>query len=410
MKKIIALSLSASALFAGGYKIPEQSLNTMALGGAYTANATHADTAYFNPANMSFMANKNFLEGGITLAHLPANKFQGNQALSATVLLPANNESEVENIPIPFFHYVSPAYGDFRFGLSLTVPGGLTKRWNSGVQKLFAEEFSLKIVELNPSFSYKINEQLSIGAGVRLIYSEGVVKSNGDEVATPIAREMEGDTLEFGYNLALSYQPSDSLRFGVTYRSEIELKEEGTATLTLNGLTATHDADVTVPLPASLNIAVAADVTDNLTVEFNYERTFWSAYETLDFNYGTPIFAMLVPSFDDPKARNWEDTNSYRLGATWQYSDDLTLMFGYSYDETPAPITTLSYELPDSDAHSFSTGFRMKHNESLSWGAAILYSNKKGVTLGAGENDGGIIGEFSEGGAILTTVGVSYVF
>lgn len=410
MKKIIALSVVASSLFAGGYKIPEQSLNSMALGGAYTANTSSADSAYFNPANMSFLANKSFLEGGLTLAHLPANEYVGLQAFSATNIVASNNKTEVENIPIPFFHYVSPAYGDFRFGLSVTVPGGLTKRWESGVQKLFAQEFTLKVVEVNPSVSYKINDQLSIGAGLRMIYSEGVVKGNGFDVGVPISRDLEGDTVEFGYNLALTYQPFEGMRFAVAYRSEIELGEEGSALLGLSGITSEHNANVAVPLPASLNIAVSKELNENFTLELNYERTFWSAYETLDFGYSTPIFAALIDPFDNPKAKNWEDTNSYRIGLTWQYSNDLTLMFGYSYDETPVPANTLSYELPDSDAHIFSAGFKLKQSDQLSWGAALLYDKKDERTLNVGENENGIIGTFSEGGAILATVGVSYEF
>jgi len=64
--KGLALSVAASSVvMAGGYKIPEQSLNSMALGAAYVAHTTGADTAYFNPANMSFMdAEKSYVEGG----------------------------------------------------------------------------------------------------------------------------------------------------------------------------------------------------------------------------------------------------------------------------------------------------------------------------------------------------------
>ncbi|MEA2027724.1 MAG: OmpP1/FadL family transporter [Campylobacterota bacterium] len=410
MKKIIVLSVVASSLFAGGYKLPEQSLNSMALGGAYTANTTHADTAYFNPANMSFMANKSFLEGGLTLVHLPANEFAGVQAFSATDIVPANGSSEVENIPVPFFHYVSPAYGDFRFGLSVAAPGGLTKRWEAPIQKLFAQEFTLKIVEINPSLSYKINDQLSVAAGIRAIYSEGVVKSDGSGAGKPILRDLEGDTFEFGYNLAMTYQPFDGMRFAVAYRSEVELEEEGSVRIGLNGLVTEHSASVAVPLPASLNIAVSKALNENFTLEFNYERTFWSAYEQLDFNYGSPIFAALIDSFDNPKAKNWEDTSTYRFGATWQLNDDMTLMLGYTYDETPVPTHTLSYELPDSDAHIFSTGLRVKHNDKLSWGVALLYDKKDSITVDTQNNENGIIGEFSDGGAMLATVGVSYEF
>jgi len=410
LRRVLIVVSITGFLFAGGYKIPEQSVNSMALGGASVAYSVGADSSYFNPANMSFLKNSNFIESGVTLAHLPSNDFNGVQALSTTNIIDATNSSEVENILIPFFHFVSKEYNDFRFGLSLSVPAGLTKRWDSGVQKLFAQEFGLKIIELNPSFSYKFNDKFSLGGGVRVIYSEGIVKSDGYDVGTPISRDMEGDTIEYGYNLALSYRPFDDINIAITYRSNIDLEEEGEAILSLNDLTSIYNTSVSIPLPASLNIAVSKVFNDNIVVELNYEKTYWSDYKSLDFIYDGEIEPALKYPFDDEKAKNWKDTNTYRIGISWQVRDDITLMGAYSYDETPIPIVNLSYELPDSNAHIFSAGIRVKYSDKLSYGVAILYDKKDDITLDLGDNENGIIGEFSDGGAILTTIGISYEF
>ncbi|WP_415407120.1 OmpP1/FadL family transporter [Sulfurovum sp. CS9] len=409
--KGLALSaIASSVVMAGGYKIPEQSLNSMALAAAYVAHTTGADTAYFNPANMSFMnAEKRYVEGGITLAHLPSNVY--------TLMDPYSGESEVEDLLIPFFHYVSKPIGDFRWGVSMTAPGGLTKGWETPFQKLTAEEFTLRIVELNPSLSYKIADNFSIGGGIRLIYSEGIVKSNGAEfsaiVGNPmanIARDMEGDTIEFGYNLALAYKPTNDINMAVTYRSNIDLDQEGTALLSAGGNTVYNgDASVSVPLPAALNIAISKTWNDKFTLEFNYERTYWSAYETLDFEYGGANIGPLTPVFDTPIARDWQDTNTFRLGATIEL-DKITMMMGFAIDETPVPVETLGFELPDSDAKIFSMGFRYQQTEELSWGAAFLYDSKEPLTIAPGVNDGIPQGGFSEGGAYLTTVGIAYEF
>ncbi|NKQ41440.1 MAG: TonB-dependent receptor [Sulfurovum sp.] len=416
MKRIILLStITAVSLIAGGYKLPQQSLNSMALGAAYIAHTTDADTAYYNPANMSYLDPEiHYFETGVTLAHLPKNKYTGIQLLqNGTVTIPsavASGESEVENIPIPYLHYVAPAMGKWRYGLSVVAPAGLTKRWEAAVQKLFAEEFALKNVVLNPAFSYRVSDEFSVGGGLRLIYSKGKVYSDGSLAGIPFKREMEGNTIEFGYNLALAWRPTDDISVGITYRSKVDLDQEGQANLYLAGIGRQFDATVSIPIPAALNIAISKTWDDVLTLEFVYERTFWSAYKTLDFEYGSPIQPALVSAFDDPKPKDWEDSNTYRFGLTYEYSDRLTLMAGYAYDETPVPAKTLNYEQPDSDSHIFSAGFKYKHSESLSWGAAVLYSKKDSRKLGAGENINGIVGEFTDGGAILGTVGMSYRF
>lgn len=66
----IALNLSA-----GGYKIPESSLNAVSLSAAYIANTSGADSSYYNPANMSFNKNKNYVELGLTTIVLPKINF-----------------------------------------------------------------------------------------------------------------------------------------------------------------------------------------------------------------------------------------------------------------------------------------------------------------------------------------------
>lgn len=404
MKMVKGLALSAvvsSLLLAGGYKIPEQSINSTALGAAYVAHTMGADTAYYNPANMAFMEDKHYLEGGVTLAHLPSNEY--------TLIDPYSGESEVEDLPIPYLHYVSKPMGDFRWGVSLTVPGGLTKRWEVQPQKSFAEEFTLKVIELNPSLAYKITENFSIGGGIRVIYSEGVVKSSGE-----VSRDMEGDTVEFGYNLAMTYKPTSDIALAATYRSNIDLEEEGSAKL-YSGATLAYDGDasVTVPLPAALNLAIAKTWEDKFTLEFVYERTFWSKYETLDFEYGGADIGGLTPYFDAPIPKNWKDTDTFRLGATIKMDNRITAMFGFAIDETPAPLETLGFELPDSDAKIFSMGFRYQQNEQLSWGAAFLYDSKEPISIPAGINDNPVLangGSFHEGGAFLTTVGIAYEY
>jgi len=405
IRSITVLSIVASSmLVAGGYKIPEQSLNSNALGAAYVAHTSGADSAYFNPANMSFMEDKQYFTAGLTLAHLPS--------ITYTLASPYSGESEVENIFIPNFHYVSKAINNLRWGISVTAPAGLTKRWETPYQKMYAQEFTLKNVELNPVLSYRINDALSIAGGLRVVYSEGVVYSDGGTIA-PVKREMEGDSFNFGYNLAMTYKPTEDINLAVTYRSNIDLEEEGEANLFVGEVGQQYGTSVTVPLPAALNISVSKTWEDKFTLEFNYERTYWSSYETLDFNYDTAIPLPLQPLFDAPLARDWEDTNTFRVGATVAMDNKITMMMGFAIDETPVPQRTIGFELPDSDATIFSMGFSYQQTPNLSWGVSFLLDAKESQTVPKGVAENQVLangGGFSGGGAYLTTIGLSYEY
>ncbi len=396
------LSLSAITLLASGYRIPEQSLNSVALSVASVAASNGADSAYYNPANMAFMKEGTFTEAAMTYINLPSINY-------TDASVPANNSSsKAEHFLMPSLHYVSPSFGAWRYGLSLTAPGGLSKRWDSPYAKKTAEEFSLKIIELNPTVSYAVNEQLAIAAGARAVYIDGVVKSDTGAVS----RNLDGDSVDFGYNVALSYKPTKDWILSATYRSKVDLTVEGDATLrhpvgNYNNI----GASVTIPLPASLALATAYTI-DKTTVEFVFERTYWSSYEYLDFNYNTALSTtggVVSPYavFDKPRYKGWKDVNAYRLGVSHQYSDALKLMFGFAIDKTPVPRSTLGFELPDSDARLYSTGFEYKMSQNLGFGMAYLYADKKKSCI---QNAEGINGCFKDAAAHMLTASLKYKF
>ena len=89
------------------------------------------------------------------------------------------------------------------------------------------------------------------------------------------------------------------------------------------------------------------------------------------------------------------------------------MMMGFAIDETPVPVETLGFELPDTDAKIFSMGFRYQQNENLSWGAALLVDSKESLSMPRGVNKNLLLGKggtFGGGGAILTTIGMAYEF
>lgn len=408
MKKLAlvsAISLAAGGqAMAAAYKIPENSINSMALSAAYVANAHGADAAYYNPAAMVYNAPGASLEADLTLVHLTSIN------LTSGTLAP--DSTKVENIPVPSFHYVSPAMGDFRFGLSAVVPVGLTKRWKGGAGA-FAEEFTLETLELNPSVGYRVNDRFSVGAGLRVIYSDGVVKSDN---GAGTSRDLTGDSFDFGYNLAIHFKATDRLSLAATYRSKIDLTVEGDANLLVGGvLSYNGPADVEIPAPAALNLAAAYDINDQTTLEFVYERTYWSAYENLDFNYASSIHPVINTTFGTPLIKDWSDSNTYRIGLTHQVNPKWTVMAGFAYDETPVPKKYVGYELPDSDAKIFSFGAKYNYSDKLTVGAALLYDQKEKLTIPAGVNaeaSNTLLGgaTFEDARAYLFTVGLEYKF
>jgi long-chain fatty acid transport protein len=395
MKKMALLSFATvSILMAGGYRVPESSLNCVALGAANIAHNHSADAAYYNPANMVFMEDIDSMEVDLTYIGLDKINYESDDGTT-------DIDSKSESFFIPTIHYVSGKAGNTRIGLSIVTPGGLSKRWDEQPAKSSAEEFTLQTLEINPSVAIPVNDKVAFAFGFRAVYSSGIVKASYPN--SVVVQDMNGDSFDYGYNLALAYKPTNELEMGLTYRSQVNLTVEGDADLVhpllVNG---NYASSVTVLLPAVAGVALAYTLPSKTTVEFVYERTMWSAYNKLDFDYDDPTAEAI---FGRSKDKNWKDTNTYRLGIT-QELDKITLMGGLVYDETPVPEKTIGFELPDSNSFAVSLGGRYKIDKRWDVGVSALYSMRQGRDV----KNSSLDGEFSGGNVLIVSSGIGYKF
>lgn len=399
--------LCVRTAFGAGYQIPNQSLRAVGIAGATTAYSTGPEASYYNPANMGFLEEDvSLLETSITILHLPSIEYED----SRSPLL--NGSSEEETFYLPQVHFASEVFNNFRFGFSLVYPYGLAKRWEQPYPAASAEEFSLDVIEMNPTFSYTLGDALSFGGGVRLIYAQGEVK-NGAE---GLSREMDGDDTQVAYNLAATYKPLPDWRIAATYRSEVNLELEGDATLLVQvgDVVAGRYAGsgkLDVVLPAVFSLATSYTFGD-VSFEITWNRTFWSAVDDFDFDYETSFLGTYFDGFDRAISKDWEDSDALRFGLTWEVLETLDATLGFAIDETPVQEDTLGFELPDSDGYMYTAGLQYAFSKSLKAGISYMfyYTTSRSVS---GESQAGlpaIQGEFTDGGAHAINVGTIWTF
>ncbi|MBL0687371.1 MAG: outer membrane protein transport protein [Sulfurospirillum sp.] len=394
LKGMMILSLNTVILSASGFKIAEQSLNSTAMNGANIASANGADASYYNPANMAWMDKSAEIETAIMIRNYGNDKHEDHDP-------GFNGEAEAHNVYTPTFHYISKATSEnLRFGFSLVESGAISVKWGSPRQMLEAEDVNIRIMELNPTASYKIHDKLAVGFGLRGVYTQGAMKTRNESEETLIngdlyQNEINFDSIDVGYNLAVSYKPTRNLVFSSTYRSEVDLTVEGDAKgwtkdrlLDSNGdakdeplVNFNTSVSTQVALPATLSFATAytmAESTGEITIEFVYERTYWSSYDSLEFKFDD---ATVDRYFGSVAPRDWKDTTAYRVGGSFQATNDLKLMIGFALDESPVPAENFSFILPDSDAKLYSTGFEYRVNDDIKLGLAYQYKKREEVTI-----------------------------
>lgn len=178
----LLLLLCAQPVYGSGNRLIAQSVAATALAGSAVAQLTGADAGYWNPANLTDLEpNTHSIEASLFYTHVPEQEYDDNRS---TLL---GGSSEVLDSFRPALHYASADMGGWRFGLSLTSPFGLSREWDDPYPALFAKEYSLKTLELNPSAAYALNRFISIGGGLRLVYGEAEVENGGSLLKTMAA-------------------------------------------------------------------------------------------------------------------------------------------------------------------------------------------------------------------------------
>lgn len=445
-----AASLGLNFALASGFKIPEQSGDSVAMATSNIAKSFSADAAYYNPANIVFMPAGHEFSFSAQYLRLGSLKYTNH----STTFGDANYDtsSKVGNFFVPGLHMYSPFIGDnTRFGFSISVPAGMTMKWEDDFPRSIAEHFEIRVIEFAPSIAYRLSDQLSFAVGARAVYTSGVVKNEvtNAQISANVPgvglvggnlsarRELEGDSWDFGYNLALTYRPIENLSFAATYRSKINLTVTGDANIrssisvppALMGLIGSNpslapllaqikagyegeyngDVSIDIPLPAILTLGASYQWED-WTFNFAYDRTFWSALKEFDFEYSRPVPVSAM--FDKPVAKDWHDTDTYRLGVAYQYSPKLRLMGGFAIDEPAADANKVRFELPDTKSYVYSLGANYKFSDSFDLTAAGLYQDRQAREINSPDSVAfnNLQGDFGRTNILILNLSASYKF
>lgn len=372
MRKLLSLTLLAlagSTAFAGGYRVSIQGQKQLAMGHTGVAVVNSAEVAFFNPAGMAYLDKKfNLSVGGNAL--FAKTKFQNSQY---------NWEASTENMGTPFSVYATYKINDwFTAGLAVYTPYGSSVEWDQDWQGAhLVNNIDLQAIFVQPSISIRVGEHFSIGGGP--IYATGAVNFNRNLSMNPLLSDSEGNptdvTLDakgitaWGYTAGFMFNPTDKLRLGMNYRSEIIMEaRDGDATYndtpSFNPLANTKfDADL--PLPAELTVGLSYEVTNKWLVAFDYNRTMWSVYKTLDVKFANGTESL--------NPRNYQNSSTYRFGTQYKANDKFTFRAGMYFDESPVQDGYFAPETPRNDSMGYTGGLTYQVNSKLGVDFSFLY-------------------------------------
>ncbi len=404
-KNKITLSLAAALILgmsantmAAGFQLAEYSAT--GLGRAFAGEAAMADNAgaqFRNPAMLTYLEGTQFSIGAIYV--------DPNIDVEGSVNGTQTKASDIANSAVIPNFYLSHQLNDKVFlGLAFGTNYGMETELAGDYQATqFGNQAKVTSIEINPNIAYKINEQFSVGGGVRYVIGEGhfgaALPNNG-----PDLKYMEGDDTSWGWQLGTAWQINENNRIGFNYRSEVDLNLSGSASgLVYGGKTQPGSMDLT--LPATAELASYHQLTDKVAVHASFNWTDWSSFEKLEAN---------IPSYSSSpdliKEENWEDNYRLAVGTTYQYTNKLVLRSGIAYDTSAVSDEHRTQTIPETDRLWLSVGAGYNWSQNLTLDAGFTYIFAKDAPMNEVDPSLGQFKGETTGSIWLVGVQASYRF
>ena len=376
------VTIDASDLFAGGFMVPYQSARALGLGNAVSAGVNDPSAVYYNPAALSEVGGNNLLVNGSYVNVVSSVENSGRKA---------TNKHDDNFLASVFANYHIPKT-DFTFGIGTYTPFGLATTYEEPFTRFAAQRTELKTIYVTPALSWHPSKYFSVGAGFSFVHASGLF-SRGlcldpfSACTAPLGLEgrlrLTDTTNAFGYNLGVLVKPTETVKFGFSYRSRVDLRFDN-ADVKFGGSFSIAKVKGNVrpiPLPPVIDAGLFWQITPAWGGEFVYEYARWSEFKNFGATFSPiPIFAPLgvsLPGFSLPE--KWKNTSTLRLGSFYTLNKNWELRVGAVVEESPIPNRTLNPAIPGADLLSLNAGIGYKWERfSVDLGyMAVFYKTRK---------------------------------
>lgn len=397
MKKKLTILAAAAAMtapaFAEGYQVNSLSARQTGMGHTGVALKLGSESMFFNPGALSFLDKNIDFNGSFTIikpsvtAKVPGGVKYENMSTYATPLAA---------------HLGMKVYDNFAAGISFYTPYGSKIDWSDnwpGAE--LNQRVKLQIFTVQPTFSWKILPNLSVGAGIMVTWgnvdmSKGLVSGSSLDMmlqamgnpyrfgsTTPASVGLKGNAdVAVGANIGALWDINKKWTVGASWRSQQTMKvRSGEATVTYANdvartileqrLNMIHQANFKAQMPAPwvLNFGVSYRPIEKLVIAADAQLTGWHAYQHLDVEF----LSEQVKPYDQHIDKNYKNSWTFKLGAQYDLTHRFQVRAGLIVDQTPVSKQHYNPETPGETKIEPSVGLSFYPVPQLSIDASVLY-------------------------------------
>lgn len=191
-----------------------------------TANADSAETVVNNPAGMTRLKRPSVF--GNPLIFYTHSKDE--VTAKSTGQKRSNSDDSV--FAGPGLYYASPLGDRWAAGIGPYAAMGLGASFDENwAGRYLLKNWSLTFAGVSPSVAFRVNDRLSVGASLPIMYSQYKLEKAVFNIVPDSADgsfELKADGWGMGFNVGILFEFTAHTRFGLTYRSETSVKDKGT--------------------------------------------------------------------------------------------------------------------------------------------------------------------------------------
>ncbi len=387
-----AAMLCGSAVQAAGFQLTEQGVT--GLGRAYAGAGIVGD-------DLSAIAHN---PAGLTL--IPGTNVQQNVVLTVLDFKYKDNQGDTDNgrrkaVPVPSGFISHQINENWWVGLGLTAPYGLADEYSSAFSgRVRGISGSIITIDINPTVAWKVNEHISLGAGVSAMYTYAKLKNGLLADAGGGEFEYHGEDWMYTYDLGIMVTPVESFRVGLSYRSRAKVTAKGDYTVKAFGQENTVFGRGRLSTPDTVMFSTTWEATEKLRLSTLIRWANWKKFETMQFKAndpdelgsgftgGLPIGpgGAMIPTSDVISSQlgqvgienNWRAAWLFTVGADYKLNDQWTVRGGVGLETDPIKdARTRTTVIPDSKRLWVACGASWKPNQN--WQLDLAYAHLRGI-------------------------------
>jgi long-chain fatty acid transport protein len=305
-----------------------------------------------NPAGMSALPGR--IDFGASY-FVPSVEYKATGGADGSTI-----ESDRGGSPVPAFGLIIPLSERFRFGIGAYGVAGMGVDYPANLYGSTTYT-SYSQMRFAPGLSYKINDMISVGAVINVMYA--TMEFN---VASTMGQlpHMGASSFGYGATFGVLVKPIDMIQIGLAYETKSYFQD-------FEFNTAGGQDKLEFNQPQTATIGLGIKPIKDLVIGFDVQWINWS--DTNGFNlpaYTTNASSAMAWNMD------WSDQIVYKIGVQYTPHPIVALRAGYNYGKMPLNSDRAfeNIAFPAVSEHHFTAGLGINFTNKLTLNIGGVYS------------------------------------